>query len=136
MYWTDWGSSPRIEKASMDGTRRTVIHSTGLVWPNGLTLDYTTQTLYWVDASIDRIESSNVNGLNRRVLTTAGIEHPYGIDFFQGTIFWTDGTRGAILSADVTQPNNSRITVSNVRGVAMVIKVVSLERQQQGTITF
>ena len=132
MYWTDWGTSPKIEKASMDGTSRTVIHSTGLVWPNGLALDYTTQTLYWVDASLDRMESSDVNGFNRRVLITAGIDHPYGIDIFQRTLFWTDNNRRAILSAPVAQPNNSRVIVPNVRGAAMVIKVVSLERQQPG----
>ena len=134
MYWTAWGSSPKIEKASMDGTLRTVIHSTGLVWPNGITLDYTTQTLYWVDASLDRIESSDVNGLNRRVLITAGIDYPYGIDFFQGTLFWTDDNGRAILSAPVAQPTNSRVIVTNVRGAAMVIKVVSLERQQPGIL--
>ena len=134
MYWTDWGTSPKIEKASMDGTLRTVIHSTGVIWPNGLTLDYTTQTLYWVDASIDRMESSDVNGLNRRVLITAGIDHPYGIDIFQGTLFWTDNYRGAILSAHVAQPNNTHVIVPNVRGVAMVIKAVSLERQQPGIL--
>ena len=132
MYWTDWGTSPKIEKASMDGTLRTVIHSIGLVWPNGLALDYTTQTLYWIEASLDRMESSDVNGLNRRVLITAGIDHPYGIDVFQGKLFWTDDNRRAILSAPVAQPNNSRVIVPNIRGAALVIKVVSLERQQPG----
>ena len=134
MYWTDWGSSPKIEKASMDGTLRTVIHSTGLVWPNGITLDYTTQTLYWVDAPIDRMESSDVNGLNRRVLITAGIGHSYGVDVFQGTLFWTNNYRRAILSVPVAQPNNSRVIVPNVRGIAFVIKVVSLERQKPGIL--
>ena len=134
MYWTDHGSSPRIEKASMDGTLRTVIHSTGLVRPGGITLDYTTQTLYWVDSSLDRMESSDVNGLNRRVLITAGIQHPLAIDVFQGTLFWTDSDRGAILSAHVAQPNNSRVIVPNVIGAAMAVKVVSLERQQSGIL--
>ena len=136
MYWTDHGSSPRIEKASMDGTLRTVIHSTGLVLPVGITLDYTTQTLYWVDSSLERMESSDVNGLNRRVLITAGIQHPLAIDVFQGTLFWTesDRFRGAILSAHVAQPNNSRVIVPNVIGPVMAIKVVSLERQQPGIL--
>ena len=80
------------------------------------------------------MESSDVNGLNRRVLLTAGIDHPYGIDVFQGQLFWTDNNRGAILSAHVAQPNNSRVIVPNVRGIALVIKVVSLEGQKPGIL--
>ena len=61
MYWTD------TERASMDGTSREVLHNTNLVWPTALTLDYDTQTLYWLDASLDKLETSHVNGSNRRL---------------------------------------------------------------------
>ena len=40
IYWTDWGSSPKIEKAGYDGSNRQTIASTGLKWPNGLAFDY------------------------------------------------------------------------------------------------
>lgn len=43
LFWTDWGSKPRIEKSFMDGSERTVIVNTKLVWPNGMTLDYPTK---------------------------------------------------------------------------------------------
>lgn len=39
MYWTDWGSSAKIETANYDGTSRKVIIGTNLGWPNGLHLD-------------------------------------------------------------------------------------------------
>ncbi len=39
MYWTDWGSTAKIERAKGDGTDRTVLINTGLMWPNGITLD-------------------------------------------------------------------------------------------------
>ena len=45
MYWSDWGIPATIERASMDGTNRTVLHNTGLQWPNALTIDYDNQTL-------------------------------------------------------------------------------------------
>ena len=35
MYWTDWGATPKIERASLDGTQREVLVDTGLTWPNG-----------------------------------------------------------------------------------------------------
>ena len=40
MYWTDWGRSPRIEVAAMDGTdRKVLVRLTNPSWPNGLTID-------------------------------------------------------------------------------------------------
>lgn len=48
MYWSDWGSSPRIERAGMDGTHRETIVSYDVKWPNGLTLDLVRKRVYWV----------------------------------------------------------------------------------------
>ncbi len=39
MFWSDWGSVPRIERAGMDGSHRAVILQKTLSWPNGLTID-------------------------------------------------------------------------------------------------
>ena len=40
MFWTDWGRSPRIEVAAMDGTDRKILVSlANPSWPNGLTID-------------------------------------------------------------------------------------------------
>lgn len=52
MYWTDWSSNAKIERATLGGNFRTAIVSTNLVWPNGLTLDYDEQQLYWADANL------------------------------------------------------------------------------------
>ena len=66
MYWSDWGSAGKIERAGMDGSSRQLIHS-DLQWPNGLALDYGTQRLYWTDTSANSIEYSDFNGANRHV---------------------------------------------------------------------
>lgn len=52
MYWTDWGTNAKIERATLGGNFRTEIVNSSLVWPNGLTLDYEEQRLYWADASL------------------------------------------------------------------------------------
>ena len=51
----------------MDGQNRTVLHNTLLTWPNGITIDYSAQKLYWVDAFLDKIEYSDVDGTGRQV---------------------------------------------------------------------
>jgi low density lipoprotein-related protein 2 len=52
MYWTDWGTNAKIERATLGGNFRVPIVNTSLVWPNGLTLDLETDLLYWADASL------------------------------------------------------------------------------------
>jgi Low-density lipoprotein receptor repeat class B len=38
MYWSDWGDLAKIERAVLDGSERQMIISSGLQWPNGLTI--------------------------------------------------------------------------------------------------
>lgn len=56
VYWTDWADRAYIGRAGMDGREKTVIISTKLEWPNGLTIDYTNDKLYWTDAHLNYIE--------------------------------------------------------------------------------
>lgn len=56
VYWTDWADRAYIGRAGMDGKDKTVIISTKLEWPNGLTIDYTNDKLYWADAHLNYIE--------------------------------------------------------------------------------
>lgn len=47
-------------------------------FPNGLCIDYEMQRLYWVDAKLDKIETSDFNGEHRAVLIN-DIIHPFGL---------------------------------------------------------
>ena len=72
IFWTDWGQVPKIERSYMDGSGRSVIADTSLFWPNGLTLDYATDKLYWADAKHHVIECSNLDGSSRRTVINTG----------------------------------------------------------------
>lgn len=48
MYWTDWGTSPKIERSGMDGSHRQAIVTYDVKWPNGITLDLVRRRIYWV----------------------------------------------------------------------------------------
>ena len=103
MYWTDWGSNATIEKASMDGKNRTVIHNTSLTLPIALTLDYQRQVLYWADT--DKIESSNVDGSNRQLLTTVGVRRPFGLALLHDTLYFTDSDGNSVRVVNVNGSN-------------------------------
>jgi len=132
MYWTDWGTVAKIERASMDGTSREVLHNTSLVWPNALTLDYESQILYWMDASLDKFESSGVDGSNRRLLSTTHIYHPFGITLYQNSFYWTDWQVNAVLSAPLNMPTSVGVVISGLFLDPMGISCVSVDRQPTG----
>lgn len=79
MYWTDWeedevnDSIGRIERAWMDGSNRQIFVTSNILWPNGLSLDHGTSTMYWCDAYYDHIEKIFLNGTGRMVSHYRGL---------------------------------------------------------------
>ena len=136
IFWTDWGDVAKIERASMDGKDRTVLIDTGLQWPNAITLDYQTKTLYWADAFLDKIESSDTNGLFRTLLTDSDlILHPFAITIFNNTLYWSDWTYNLIVTAHISRPNNiSAVSFDVLSADPMALHVVAKDRQLQGYI--
>lgn len=51
----------------MDGYSRQIFVTSKMLWPNGLTLDYHANVLYWCDAYYDHIERIFLNGTERKV---------------------------------------------------------------------
>ncbi|XP_031559988.1 sushi, von Willebrand factor type A, EGF and pentraxin domain-containing protein 1-like [Actinia tenebrosa] len=109
MYWTDWGSLPKIETSYMDGTSRRVLFNTNLVWPNGLTIDKINSKLYWADASLDKIEESDLSGSGRRVLISHSGIHPFGLTLFDGDLYWTDWANKSVYSLNIVSVKQRRI---------------------------
>ena len=46
----------------MDATNITKVVTSNIFWPNGLTIDYPTKRIYWIDAHNDRIETTDYEG--------------------------------------------------------------------------
>ena len=73
LFWSDWGSRPRIERAGLDGSNRTVIIKAKIYWPNGLTLDIPNQRVYFADSKLDYIDFCNYDGTGRQQVGDAGV---------------------------------------------------------------
>ena len=130
MYWTDVGTDT-IERATMDGNSRTVLHSSGLSNAYGLTLDYDNQILYWVDSSLNRIESSSVNGSNRHVLTSF-LSDPWAVTFYAGILYWTDTYYNRIYSYPTDSTASIQLVTSPFTSDPRDIRVASEDRQPLG----
>ena len=102
VYWTDWGLPAKVERASMDGKNRIILVSSELEAPYGITIDYIEQKIYWVDAQLDKIEYSNIDGSGRVTLTTLpqglGLGTPYSLTLEGNFLYWTEWVNNAIYS--------------------------------------
>ena len=77
MYWTEWGAKPHVERASMDGRFRHIIISDKLYWPGGLTIDYTSNLLYFSDAYLDFIDYCEFDGSGRHQVIASDLVSLY-----------------------------------------------------------
>ncbi|XP_038072278.1 uncharacterized protein LOC119740886 isoform X2 [Patiria miniata] len=91
IYWTDWGSTGKIERADLNGNNRIEIINNDLRWPNGIAKDG--NYLYWCDAYLDKIERSDLSGNNRTLvvdLSRSGLIHPFDVAVYNNSVYWTD----------------------------------------------
>ncbi|XP_069081387.1 low-density lipoprotein receptor-related protein 2 [Pleurodeles waltl] len=130
MYWTDWGTNAKIERATLGGNFRTDIVNTSLVWPNGLTLDYDEQRLYWADASIKKIERCSLTGTNREVIVSTAV-YPFAMTLFDQHIYWTDWNTRSVYRANKHDGSDQLIMIQNLPQRPMDIHVLSNSKQQQ-----
>lgn len=105
LFWTDWGDIPKIERASMDGdpSTREVIVSENIFWPNGLTVDYESELIYWADGRLSFIAVMDYHGRSRRTIIGHGLEYPFAITFFENRLYWTDWKTWCIHTFDMRQ---------------------------------
>ncbi|CAH3029645.1 unnamed protein product, partial [Porites evermanni] len=103
MFWTDWGSTPKIERATLAGTNRTLlINLTSSVqnWPNAIILDYLEDRIYWIDAWVDAIDSADLDGNNRRSISSpvhpSRDMHPFDFTVYDDVLYWSDWNTDSI----------------------------------------
>ena len=110
MFWTDWGETPKIERAEMDGTNRRIIVRQNIQWPNGLTIDYSAEKIYWTDAKLLYIAKANYDGSSRERIfkspSQCPLSHPFALTLYENKIYWTDLITTGIHSTNKT--NGSR----------------------------
>ncbi|CAF0958417.1 unnamed protein product, partial [Brachionus calyciflorus] len=128
LFWTDVGRSPMIARSSMTGSNFEKIITSDIKWPNGLSIDFDEDRLYWADAYYDKIETSDLDGNYRRVLTTAF--HPFALVVHGHYIYWTDWSTNSVYRAEKYHGSNTLILVQGLPKQPMDIQVWSEQRQK------
>lgn len=131
MFWTDWGETPKIERASMDGdprTRRTIV-SHNIFWPNGLTVDYDSRKIYWLDARLHFIDEMDYDGRNRKTVTKKGVIYPFALTFFKDKLYWTDWETWSIHMLDRSSGSDAKELIHCHDNIPIDIRVMDPSRQ-------
>ncbi|KAJ0179555.1 hypothetical protein K1T71_005267 [Dendrolimus kikuchii] len=131
MFWTDWGEVPKIEKAGMNGdpATRKVIVKDKIFWPNGITVDYDNNLIYWVDAKLHFVDVVDFNGGKRRKVVKGGLVYPYALTFFSEKLYWTDWKTWSIHTWDIATNGPTIKELIESKPVPVDIKVYDGSRQ-------
>ncbi len=132
MYITITGTTPRIERVSMDGTSRSNLLS-GLSSPSSLTIDYSQDLLLWADTQLNQIESTSFDGLNRSIVYSASNlptnRDPQSISIHGDTLYFI----GLFVGVYAIRTDPSSRLLHNIGcSLSDGIQVVSSGRQASG----
>ncbi|KAL1502194.1 hypothetical protein ABEB36_007372 [Hypothenemus hampei] len=99
MFFTKWGlSAPLLERCNLDGTNRKAIVEEKIVYPYGVTVDYPTKNVYWVDTYLDYVEKVDYDGKHRKTVARGvHVRNAYGISVFESRIFVSSWYNNSIL---------------------------------------
>lgn len=104
IFWTDWNpAEPSVSRANMDGTKIKRLFDKSIVqWPNGISVDYIAERIYWVDARGDYIASSDLDGKRfKKILAHHDkVSHPFAVAVFKDNMYWDDWKCNGIFTAD------------------------------------
>ncbi|KAL7294867.1 hypothetical protein TKK_0011791 [Trichogramma kaykai] len=108
--------SKQVLRANMDGTGAFPIVSEAAYKVSGVAADIIAKRVYWCDLLLDYIETADYLGRNRvMILRGNQVPSPMRLTVFENKIYWTDGSKQAVLSVEKTQSENSVKSVAKLR---------------------
>jgi low density lipoprotein-related protein 2 len=99
----------------MDGTNRRVLVETHTHQVSGVVVDIAAKRVYWCDPKVDRVESVDYSGNDRRQIASGRnfAPHPFGLALFDQYLYWTDWTRLGLMRVEKFGGANSEVIWTN-----------------------
>ena len=139
IFWSDYNSETRkIVRMNMDGTNSTIfVEGNILRFPNGLSLDYNTETLFWVDAGTDEIGRVGIDGTRRRIVANLTKfhtkNHPFSIEYYNENLYFgdwlTDTIRRLTFTSNMDSSETNLSTEMEFPFSPTNIRVIDINRQ-------
>lgn len=111
-----------------DLSTRHIIIKDDIFWPNGLTIDYEDEAIFWADAKLNIICSASLTGTNRKTISQGDLQHPFALTMYKNILYWTDWQTKSIHSCN-KKTGAGRKAVLGSSLTPMDIHVYDQERQ-------
>ncbi|OPL33300.1 hypothetical protein AM593_10802, partial [Mytilus galloprovincialis] len=133
LFFSDWGSQPRIERCRMDGGERTIIINLDIIWPNGMTIDHIGKRLYWIDGSLNQIKSTRFDGTDTyTIIKNADVlPKPYDLVVYGSYVYWSNWQYRTICRVNKYTGQEFSVVVKYIRS-PMGLQVFADEVQPKG----
>jgi low density lipoprotein-related protein 2 len=131
IYFSEWDRPANITRANSDGTGLLVFKNVTLGWPNGLSIDFTADRVYWCDALLDHVQHSNLDGSDIKTVNSRLIRHPFSIVIHNDWMYITDWRLDAIVRLNKLTGEQEEIMVREPQTNRLYgVKVYSKKTQQ------
>ncbi|XP_029562547.1 very low-density lipoprotein receptor isoform X1 [Salmo trutta] len=116
LFWAEGGSSPRIERAGLDGEGRLPLITSAIRNPVAISLDMPRRLLYWVDSGMRTISRVGFDGQHRKTVVESNgyLDKPFGLAVFEGHVYWSEQDTHSICSADKHNGSLFRVILANI----------------------
>ncbi|KAK3087954.1 hypothetical protein FSP39_012741 [Pinctada imbricata] len=127
MFWTDHHKhNAHIGRAYMDGSDHKQIVRDDIVWPNGLTVDFKAERLYWADGNLDKIESVDYEGNGRLLVLEQKDSQLVDIVMYNSHLYFTAWNKQKIQKVKLNK-NGTGILVDWMSDIAEFGRLDSLD---------
>ncbi|XP_074525130.1 low-density lipoprotein receptor-related protein 8-like [Halichoeres trimaculatus] len=128
LFWAQCGSSPKIERSSLNGENRTVLVTSSLRFPVALSLDLPRQLLYWADQGMRSISRVDFEGRHRKTVVESNgyLDQPFGLAVFEGFVYWSEEVTKSVCRASKRDGRNLQVLLSNTTSPGGVVIIQSV----------
>ena len=113
----------RIVMMNLRISEQTQLVNNSLGDVTSLTMDSSTNTLYWADRSLKKIEMININTKKRVELINEGIVEPVGIALQNNWLYWADRDQNSIVRVDKLTGTSRQTVVSRVARLSSLVAI-------------
>ena len=113
----------RIDMIQLRSGQHTQLVNSSLGDVISLAVDIGTNTLYWADRTLKKIEMINVNALKRVELITEGIVEPVGIAVQDSWLYWADRDQNSIVRVDKLTGTSRQTVISKVARLSSLVAI-------------
>ncbi|XP_039499245.1 low-density lipoprotein receptor-related protein 2 isoform X1 [Drosophila santomea] len=97
IFFSEWDRPANITRANTDGSGLLVFKNVTLGWPNGLSIDFKEDRVYWCDALLDHVQHANLDGTDIKTVNSRLVRHPFSIVIHNDWMYITDWRLDAII---------------------------------------